>query len=155
MRQPGANGDSTAFAIAIVHAAAVVFVAVRVVAVQPLESAKVRKHSLPGVAAPFGEHRAWVRAWVRAWAAGSCMGRQGPSCCSGLMKLDSMMRELRALVLLVRVRKRPHVRGCGLFTAAFAIAAPARPLAPFPSGTHELGLPLMGTDMLSGCGVPQ
>ena len=53
MRPPGANGDSTAFAIAIVHAAAVVFVAVRVVAVQPLESAKVRKHSLPGVSSPF------------------------------------------------------------------------------------------------------
>jgi hypothetical protein len=48
------------------------------------------------------------------------------------MKLDSMMRELRALVLLVRARKRPHVRGCGLFTAACAFAAPARPLAPFP-----------------------
>ena len=47
------------------------------------------------------------------------------------MKLDSMMRELRALLLLVRVSKRPHVRGCGLFTAACTFAAPARPLAPF------------------------
>ena len=94
---------------------------------------------------------------------GSCMGRwfvHGPTgpilpFKAALMKLDSMMRELRALVLLVRARKRPHVRGCGLFTAACAFAAPARPLAPVPSGTYELGLPLMGTDMLSGCGVPQ